>query len=97
VTERSCSHLLLKSQTTPHKEHTLSGFKHSLKPQLVTQIKDILSQAYRNHGNPGTTSPVTMATCLISSYLTRPNFNPTIISLAVHIHTKLKTETWYST
>jgi len=33
-----------------------------------------------------------MATCLISSYLTCPNFNPNIISLTIHIHTKLKTQ-----
>jgi hypothetical protein len=64
--EERSSQLLLKSQLTPHKKNTLSGSKQSLKPQSVTQRKDILSQVYRN---PDMTSPVTIATCLISSYL----------------------------
>ena len=81
--EERSSQLLLQSQLTPHKEHTLSGsqkpFKH---PQFTSHTHKTFShKLYRNHSNPDMTSTVTMATCLISSYLT---YVPT---LTLHIHT----------
>jgi hypothetical protein len=58
-TEECNSQQLIKSQPTPHKEHTVTAHR-----------QDSLSQVYCNLGNPDMTSPVTMATCLISSYVT---------------------------
>jgi hypothetical protein len=61
----------LKSQLKPHKEHKcLDLIKQFKQRQLITHREDILLQVYRNDNNPDMTSPVTMATCLISSYLT---------------------------
>jgi len=72
-TEQRSSQLLLKSQLTSHKEHELPGYKNSstnLSSQFTTHTEHNLSQVYRNHGNPDMTSTITIATCLISTYLT---------------------------
>ena len=34
---------------------------------------------------------------LLLKFQLTPHFNPNIISLAIHIHTKLQTQKWYST
>jgi hypothetical protein len=55
--EEHSSELLLQSQLTPHKEHTLSGFKN-----ILSNLSSYLTQntfpykLYHNHSNPDMTS-----------------------------------------